>query len=338
MRYCGMLPRRGEWSGCCKELQKRRRVALVGEMYRQAIEDLLAVLMEVTDSNAGRIEAQEAGATGMTVERGTAEAGGLELPLESGAVRVGRARISGRPGGYDEALRQSVEPIRVAFGSLLQACVQRREKERLAKRLRGLAEVSDEFLCTLDRAGNVVECNAAFARALGYTQEELMKLPRLYLSGERNRERTEAGLAAVLAGRVVRGLHMALERKDGNVLWTSWNARLERNNGASIFCVGRDITDERAQLERIRTMALILERTETAVVLTDSEHRVEWANEAFERLTGFALAQLQGRRYLELDARCQELGILAQLERGEAVLGRHRESGRMGAHTGRSMR
>ena len=126
---------------------------------------------------------------------------------------------------------------------------------------------------------------------------------------------TTAAMRAVLEGQIVRGLQLALPRKDGEILWTSWNARTERSEAGIIFCVGRDITDERAQLERIRTLALILERTETAVLLTDFDHRVVWTNEAFERLTGFTLAQLQGRRYLELDGRCisYRLGLL---ERG----------------------
>ena len=287
----------------------------------RAIEELLELLLAVTDSDAGAIEEQADGTTVVAAGRGTPAADGLALPLEAGEARVGTARISGRPGGYDEELRQSLEPLRTACASLLQACRQRQERERLEDRLRGLAEVSDEFLCTLDSTGKVIECNAAFPRALGYTMDELLTLTPLYLSGVRHRQTTAAAMRTVLEGQIVRGLQLALPRKDGEILWTSWNARTERNERGMIFCVGRDITDERAQLERIRTLALILERTETAVLLTDFDHRVEWTNEAFERLTGFTLEQLQGRRYLELDARCKSLGILAQLERGEAVFG-----------------
>ena len=287
----------------------------------RAIGELLELLLAVTDSDAGEIEEQADGATVVAAGRGTPAADGLALALEAGDSRIGTARISGRPGGYDEALRQSLEPLRIACASLLQACRRRRERERLEDRFRGLAEVSDEFLCTVDGTGKVIECNAAFARALGYTTDELLALPQLYLSGVRHRQTTTAAMREVLEGKIVRGVQLALPRKGGEILWTSWNARTERSKAGTIFCVGRDITEERAQLERIRTLALILERTDTAVLLTDVDHRVDWANEAFERLTGFTLEQLRGRRYLELDGRCKDLGVLAQLARGEAVFG-----------------
>ena len=287
----------------------------------RAIEELLDVLLAVTDSDAGDIEEMSEGATVVAASRGTPAADGLALALEASEIRIGTARISGRPGGYDEALRRSLEPLRIACAGLLQACRRRGERVRLEDRFRALAEVSDEYLCTVDGTGKVIECNAAFARALGYTTDELLALPPLYLSGVRHRQTTAAAMREVLEGKIVRGVQLALPRKDGEVLWTSWNARTERSEAATIFCVGRDITEERAQLERIRTLALILERTETAVLLTDSDHRVEWTNEAFERLTGFALEQLRGRRYLELDGRCKDLGVLAQLARGEAIFG-----------------
>jgi len=45
-----------------------------------------------------------------------------------------------------------------------------------------------------------------------------------------------------------------------------------------------------------RTLALFAERTESAILLTDTAARVEWANPAFTRITGHAFGEVRGRR------------------------------------------
>ncbi|HPA52759.1 MAG TPA: EAL domain-containing protein [Thermoanaerobaculia bacterium] len=51
---------------------------------------------------------------------------------------------------------------------------------------------------------------------------------------------------------------------------------------------------EAEQLERIELQTAALEATANAVVITDREGRVEWANRAFTELTGFSAADLAG--------------------------------------------
>lgn len=45
----------------------------------------------------------------------------------------------------------------------------------------------------------------------------------------------------------------------------------------------------------LHTLALIAARTDNAVVLTGADGRVEWVNEGFTRLTGYALGEVRGR-------------------------------------------
>ncbi|MDZ7714276.1 MAG: PAS domain-containing protein [Rhodovibrio sp.] len=57
------------------------------------------------------------------------------------------------------------------------------------------------------------------------------------------------------------------------------------------------LTDELAR-ERAdsRKLALVAERTDNGVVITDTQGRIEWVNAGFERLSGYALSQLVGKR------------------------------------------
>ena len=45
-----------------------------------------------------------------------------------------------------------------------------------------------------------------------------------------------------------------------------------------------------------RTLSLVAQRTDHAVIITDARGRVEWVNDAFTRLSGYALDEIRGRR------------------------------------------
>jgi PAS domain S-box-containing protein len=56
-----------------------------------------------------------------------------------------------------------------------------------------------------------------------------------------------------------------------------------------------DITRERETARQLSRLAEVASRTENAVVISDLQGRIEWVNEAFTRLTGWSLAEVQGR-------------------------------------------
>lgn len=48
--------------------------------------------------------------------------------------------------------------------------------------------------------------------------------------------------------------------------------------------------------QQARKLAIVAERTENAVVIADHSGKIEWVNEAFERMTGWELAEVVGRK------------------------------------------
>lgn len=51
-----------------------------------------------------------------------------------------------------------------------------------------------------------------------------------------------------------------------------------------------------ARERELSKLALVASRTENAIIITDAAGRIEWINEGFTRMTGFALADVRGRR------------------------------------------
>jgi polar amino acid transport system substrate-binding protein len=77
--------------------------------------------------------------------------------------------------------------------------------------------------------------------------------------------------------------------------------RLERQLRDSVESRARDLEAEVAVRAReANRLAEIARRTANAVIITDRSGRVEWVNEGFTRITGFASAEIVGRKPGEL--------------------------------------
>ncbi len=221
----------------------------------------------------------------------------------AGDVRIGDGSVRWRypfPGG-ELAVDGTVEsgpildPVARMCGSILNASNWGAEMHTTRERMDRTVEMTAEFFCTLDLRGVIIQCNPGFAEALGYTPDALVGLEIQKLTAPSYWDLCGTAMESVLRGETVRDMELPKVRRDGSHLWTRWNSKRGQERTDLIFCVGRDITEERARLERIRTMAAILENTNTGVVLTDRNRQVEWTNRAYERMTGYTGAELSGK-------------------------------------------
>jgi PAS domain S-box-containing protein len=127
--------------------------------------------------------------------------------------------------------------------------------------------------------------------------EELLGLRREQLAGRRALE--------ALSG----AQDQALARALGRVALTGQPARLERPAPPLERChdlvalgwghgrfatVVTDVTDRRRADEQLRLRGAALEAAANAIVITDREGRITWANPAFAELTGWSLPEVEG--------------------------------------------
>lgn len=74
----------------------------------------------------------------------------------------------------------------------------------------------------------------------------------------------------------------------------------------------------RATARENAQLGLVARNTTNGVIVTDAQGRLEWANTAFERMTGYLLTEVKGRRPTEfLQGPDTDPASLAQLERAE---------------------
>ncbi|MEM6533298.1 MAG: PAS domain S-box protein [Myxococcota bacterium] len=88
-----------------------------------------------------------------------------------------------------------------------------------------------------------------------------------------------------------------IARSDGSIRLVSISlskVELERRTIHTAFL--RDVTDQVATREQTKLLSLVADVTDNAVVITDANGNTEWVNKGFERLTGYRLDFVRGKK------------------------------------------
>ncbi len=167
----------------------------------------------------------------------------------------------------------------------------------------------------LDAAANVVVItnangaiqwvNPAFTRVTGYTSEEVVGAnPRVLKSGTHPPEFYQALWSQLKKGEAWSG-EITNKHKDGHLFVeeaTITPVIDEYSRITHYIAVKQDISARKhneEELDRsrkeLRRLALVAENTTNAVIISDTQGRVQWVNAGFERITGYSLAEVLGK-------------------------------------------
>ena len=121
-------------------------------------------------------------------------------------------------------------------------------------------DLSLDAFCIAGFDGYLKLVNPAFARILGYTQEELLARPLMDNVHPEDRESVRAVLGELAHGNDIVGFECRQVCADGSVRWLEWNTRTRPEEGV-IYGVARDVTDRRvasAELNALRRVATLV--------------------------------------------------------------------------------
>lgn len=221
-----------------------------------------------------------------------------------------RAGASGRlvTEGSDDELGALARAINQAGAALAAS-------EAEARELALVAERTDNVVIITGPDGNIQWINAAFTRLTEYTIDEVMgKSPGAILQGPDTDMRTIAQMsAAIHRGESFKGEVLNYSRS-GRPYWLALDIQPVRGEDGELLkfiAVERDITIAKrteqalkASEAEARRLALVAEMTDNAVAILDASGRVEWANQSFLRISGYTLAEISGRRPIDM-LKCQ---------------------------------
>ena len=145
----------------------------------------------------------------------------------------------------------------------------------------------------------IVYANPAFCQMTGYSQKELLgSTPRILQGQATNPDVIERLRQSLREGSYFHGSTINY-RKDGRPYTVEWNISPVRNAEGQIthfISVQQDISDLMAAQESTQIFANVLNATEDGVVITNSRGIIEFANKGFEKITGYGLIDVLGRK------------------------------------------
>ncbi len=95
-------------------------------------------------------------------------------------------------------------------------------------------------------------------------------------------------------------LEHRLKSKSGDWVWVLDSGKVVRwdAEGKPLQAVGthKDITAKKLAEEEVRKLALVAQKTENGVIITDANGLTEWVNEGFTRISGYSLDEVKGKK------------------------------------------
>jgi PAS domain S-box-containing protein len=175
--------------------------------------------------------------------------------------------------------------------------------------LKALISASPRGIFTLDLEGNVKIWNPEAERIFGWTEAEVTDKPSSIITPITLLEYriiAESLLEEVTFPTV----ELRCKKKDGSLIDISLSAaglKDSQDQITGVVAVVADITEQKRQEEQLRLLQSVVINTNDAVMITEAEPiedpgpRILYVNEAFTRITGYTLAEVQGKnpRFLQ---------------------------------------
>jgi PAS domain S-box-containing protein len=149
-----------------------------------------------------------------------------------------------------EALLRSEEEARQLALKLaeLNATLAERVREKTRERDR-IWSVSRDLLMVADYSGAWRTVNPAWTQVLGWNEADLLDRTSRWLEHPDDQAKTIAEVEKLASGQQTVRFENRLRHKDGSYRWLAWTAVPDEE---LIYCVARDITEEKAAVERLK--------------------------------------------------------------------------------------
>ena len=195
----------------------------------------------------------------------------------------------------DPALSAFVVTLRdITQRRLLESALHRSEEDlrRSEAQYRALIEEAADAILVVDSSGRIIEANPTACALTGYPRPELLSLGILDTYPPEERVAAAAQMAALPVGeRIVK--QRRLRRRNGSDAMVEISARRLADGRAQGII--RDISQRLRDEDRLRWLTAATEQSPAAVIMTNTDGKIEYVNPGFTAMTGYAPDEVIGQ-------------------------------------------
>jgi len=183
------------------------------------------------------------------------------------------------------------------------------------ERYRTLAETARDMIFVVDRDGVVEYANSFTAIMLSCTPGDIEGRRFGENFAEKDADQLRSFFREIFENGVPVAREIALTFPSG-ICWLRMNLvplKDDEGNIHAAFGIAHDFTESRFAQERISVLNQALEAAANAVIITDMEGKIIWANQAFTLLTGYEIEEVIGKNPRFLKSGLQDEEFYTQL-------------------------
>lgn len=196
----------------------------------------------------------------------------------------------------------SLSKIQVSGKTHYTAFVRDVSDERDAREMmqQTLEQAIDAVVC-IDENNLITFYNKAAERLWGYTKAEVhgknvkMLVPHAIQANHdnyvnRNRDTGEDKIVGT-------SREVKIEHKNGSVLWGQLSlSKIRLDNRTLYTAFVKDVSEAVIRREEMRLLSMVANETDNAVVVTNPDGEVVYVNRGFERMSGYSLDEMKGKK------------------------------------------
>lgn len=176
---------------------------------------------------------------------------------------------------------------------------EQKESQREANKLSKVTQALNAGIVLSDENGKVTWCNSSVEEIFGYEEHELLgkrpseifKVPKFFKA-----KYQQILLQGIKEGQPVEIAHYD---KAGKLIWILLNVSKLSDNGGETIEVITDITDQKNKEFEFKQISLIATRTQTPVLICDTEHVINWGNDAIIQEFQLELSEIIGNDFFD---------------------------------------
>jgi PAS domain S-box-containing protein len=221
--------------------------------------------------------------------------------IVSGSIGEDRAVEALKAGVDDFVLKNNLKQVVPVLKRSLKDVEHRRQRDAARHMNELIMTHSLDIICTIDAQFRFVEVSPASRRVLGYEPHELEDRKFTDFVHPADVKRTEQEADVVIKGKATFNFENRYLRKDGIAAYLSWSAFWSPADQL-IFCVGRDITNQKLAEETLQQseamFRLMVEHVmDYAMIMLDNNGRIKTWNAGAERFNGYKAGEIIGQSF-----------------------------------------